>query len=330
MERKRILIVEDESIVALDIAKQLETLGYDVSAIVSSGEEAIEKIHKDRPDLVLMDIKLGGEMDGTQATAQIQPSFDIPVVFLTAYADDKTIDRAKITGPFGYILKPFETKDLHVAIEMALYKHQMDRSLRESHARLERSLKETIDAIAAIIELRGPFLSGYHQRVSRLAAAIAEEMGLSDSRVEGIRLTATIYDIGLVQMPVEILINADQLEGMNRSIYQTYPRIGYDILNKIEFSWPIAETVLQHRECFDGSGFPGGLKGGDILLEARILAAADAVAAMTSHRTHRPALEINKALEEMTNHKGTFYDPDVVDACLKLFHEKGYNLEGAQ
>ncbi len=235
MKEKQILVVEDEGIVALDIQNRLQALGYGVSGVAISGEEAMEMIRGSRPDLVLMDIVLGGRMDGVDTAGQILASFDIPVVYLTAYADPETLERAKVTGPFGYILKPFESKDLRVAIEIALYKHQLEQALRESHARLARSLKETIDAIAAIIELRGPFLSGYHQRVSRLAAAIAEEMGLSDSRVEGIRLTATIYDIGLVQMPVEILMNAGRLEGINRDIYQTYPRIGYDILNKVEF-----------------------------------------------------------------------------------------------
>ncbi|MCX5855027.1 MAG: response regulator [Deltaproteobacteria bacterium] len=327
MERKRILVVEDESIVVLDIAKRLKSLGYGVSAIVSSGEEAFESVRKDHPDLVLMDIVLQREMDGIQAAALIQSLFDIPVIYLTAYSDDKTLDRAKFTGPFGYITKPFDTRDLQIAIEMALYKHIIDRSLKESNARLEKSLKGTIDAIAAIVELRGPFLSGYHQRVSRLAAAIAGEMGLSDSQVEGIRLVATIYDIGLVQMPIEVLMNVGRLEGTNMTIYQTYPRIGYDILNKVPFPWPIAEIVLQHCERFDGSGFPGGIKGDDILMEARILAVADTIAAMTSHRTYRPALEMNKALEEIANNKGILYDPKVVNACLQLFNEKGYKLE---
>ena len=327
MKEKRILVVEDEGVVVLDIQKRLQALGYGVSGIATSGEEAMEMIRRNPPDLVLMDIQLCGRMDGVDTAGQILASFHIPVVYLTAYADPETLERAKITGPFGYILKPFDTKDLRVAVEMALYKHGIDQALRENHARLERSLKGTIDAIAAIIELRGPFLSGYHQRVLRLTAVIAEEMGLSDSRVEGLRLTASIYDIGLVQMPAEILMNVGRLEGMKLDIYRTYPRIGYDILNKVEFPWPIAETVLQHRECFDGSGFPMGLKGGDILLEARILAVADAVASITSHRTYRPALEMNKALEEMTNHKGILYDPEVVEACLRLFHEKGYKME---
>ncbi|MCX5855026.1 MAG: response regulator [Deltaproteobacteria bacterium] len=129
MEGKRILVVEDEKIVALDIARKLEKLGYSVNAMVSCGEAALESIQGDRPDLVLMDIELDGEMDGIQATAQIQSIYDIPVVYMTAYADEKTLGRAKVTGPFGYVLKPFETKDLQVAVELALYKHGMEAEL---------------------------------------------------------------------------------------------------------------------------------------------------------------------------------------------------------
>jgi len=327
MKGERILIVEDESIVALDIAKRLESLGYDVSAIVSSGEEAFERVRKDQPDLVLMDIVLQKEMDGIQAAALIQSEFDIPVIYLTAYADDKTLDRAKFTGPFGYVTKPFDTKDLQIAIEIALYRHIIDRSLKESHARLDRSLKGTIGAIAAIIELRGTFVAGYHQRVSQLAGAIAEEMRLPESQVVGILLSATIYDIGLVHMPIEVLMDVEKLEGTKLILYRDYPRIGYDILNKIEFPLPIADIVLQHRECFDGSGFPAGLTGDNILIEARILAVADAVVAMTSHRAYRPPMEIDEAMDEITKGKGILYDPDVVDACLLLFTKKGYQLE---
>ncbi|MBN1612907.1 MAG: response regulator [Deltaproteobacteria bacterium] len=326
MKGKQILVVEDEGSVALDIKKRLQTLGYGVSGIASSGEETMEMIRRNRPDLVLMDIQLCGGMDGVDTAGQILASFHIPVVYLTAYADPETLERAKVTDPFGYILKPFETKELRVAVEMALYKHGMDQTLRESRARLERSMKGAIDAIAAIIELRGPFVAGHHRRVSRLAAAIAEEMGLSGSRVEGIRLTAGIYDIGLVHLPAEILMDAGRLEGAHLDIYQTYPQIGCDILNNVEFPWPIAETVLQHRECFDGSGFPGGVKGGDILLEARILAVADAVTSLTSRLAYRPALEMDAALEELKQNAGALYDPEVVEACLRLFRGKGFQF----
>lgn len=249
------------------------------------------------------------------------------MIYLTAYSDDKTLDRAKVTGPFGYITKPFDTIDLQIAIEIGLYRHKIDRSLKESHARLDRSLKGTISAIAAIIELRGSFVAGHHQRVSQLAAAISEEIGLFDSQAEGVRLAATVYDIGLVNMPIEVLVDVGKLEGTKLTLYRNYPQIGYDILNKVEFPWPIADIVLQHRECFDGSGFPAGLKGDSILIEARILAVVDYVVAMTTHRPYRLPLGVDQVMDEIAKNKGALYDPDIVDACLRLFREKGYALE---
>lgn len=328
MDKTKIMIVEDEGIVAADIARQLRDLGYDVVATAYSGEEAIEKVREARPDLVLMDIVLQGKMDGVEVAGQILASFDIPVVYLTAYADDKILARAKITGPFGYIVKPFETKDLHAAVEMALYKHGMENALRESHARLERNLKGTIDVISKTIELKGPYAPEHHQRVSRIASAIATEMGLSDFQVKGIELAAAVYDIGLTSVPIEFLQDTEQLEGIKLTMYQGYPQMGYDMLKKIEFPWPIADIILQHRKCFDGSGFPRGIKGEDILVEARILAVADALGNLTCHRSFRNALPIEAALEEISKHKGTSFDPEVVDACLRLFRDRGYKMEG--
>jgi DNA-binding NarL/FixJ family response regulator len=155
MDSKRILVVEDERIVALDIARKLEKLGYDISAMVSSGKAALERVQRDHPDLVLMDIVLKGEMDGIQAAAQIQSTFDIPVVYLTAYADEKTLERAKDTEPFGYVIKPFDTKDLQVAVELALYKHEMETKLKKAYAGLEQRVRErTIELEEANTALR--------------------------------------------------------------------------------------------------------------------------------------------------------------------------------
>ena len=142
MTKGTILIVEDENIIARDIQNKLKRLGYTVSSVVSSGEEAIKKVHEAPPNLVLMDIMLNGDIDGIETAEKIRSLVDIPVVFLTAYADERTLQRAKITEPFGYILKPFSVKDLHSTIEMALYKHQMDQTLQRSHDELERRVKE--------------------------------------------------------------------------------------------------------------------------------------------------------------------------------------------
>jgi response regulator RpfG family c-di-GMP phosphodiesterase len=329
MEKKKIMVVEDERIVARDLARQLTDLGYDVVATAYSGEEAMEKAGDVHPDLVLMDIVLTGKMDGIQAAEKITALSGTPVVYLTSYADDKTFGRAKLTAPSGYILKPVEKKQLHVAIELALHKRGIEQSLQKDHARIYESMKGMIEAIAATIELRGPYTPGHHERVAGLAAAIAREMGLTDFQVEGLDLASCIYDIGMVNISVEILQEAERLEGIKRTIYQTYPEAAYDTLKKIECIWPLADIVHQHRECHDGSGFPRRIKGDEVLIEARVLAVAVAMEDLTTRRSFRDAFPFSEALEEISSHSGSKYNPEVVAACLKLFLEKGYQLEGA-
>jgi putative two-component system response regulator len=324
MDKKKIMVVEDERIVARDLARQLTDLGYDVVATAYSGEEAVEKAGELHPDLVLMDIVLAGKMDGIAAAEKIAALSGTPVVYLTSYADDKTFGRAKLTGPSGYILKPVEKKQLHVAIELALHRRGIELNLQKNHAMIYGSMKGMIDAIAGTIELRGPYTAGHHERVAKLATAIGREMGLTDLQVEAIELASSIYDIGTVNIPAEILQDAERLEGIKLTIYQSYPGAAYDTLKKVECIWPIADIVLQHRECYNGSGFPRGIKGDEILIEARVLSVAVALEDLTTHRSYRNAFSLDQALESISSHSGSQYDPEVVAACLKLFKEKGY------
>ena len=327
MEKKKIMVVENERIVAHNLARQLTDLGYDVVATAYSGEEAVDKFREVHPDLVLMDIVLAGEMDGIQAAETIASLSGAPVVYLTAYADDKTFSRATLTSPFGYIMKPVKKEQLYVAIELALHRQSIELNLRKNHARIYSSMKGMIGAIAETIERRGPYTEGHHERVSRLAVAIARELGLTDFQVEAIELASRIYDIGMVNIPADILQEAGRLEGLKSAIYQTYPEAAYDTLKKIECVWPLAYIILQHRECYDGSGFPRGIKGEAILIEARILAVAHALEDLTTNRSYRNAVTLKQALDEIKSHRGSQYDPDVVDACLMLFQEKGYKEE---
>ena len=445
MSKEKILVVEDERIVAEDIKFRLKGLGYTVIGMAYSGEQAVKKTGEVRPDLVLMDIVLEGRMDGIEAASVIRSRFGIPVVYLTAYADDKTLERAKMTEPFGYLLKPFEDRDLKTTIEMALYKHRMERMLRENERRyrgvvenahdaiyiltangfqyvnpafekltgfkkeeicngefdfwncihpddrrmvkekkevrdsgeesssnlqfriiaknggvrvvdantidikengemkeigilrdvtvrfdaeeerkqgfkrLRKALEETINALIAAVEMRDPYTAGHQRRVTNLACAIAKEMGLPQERIEAIQMAGVIHDIGKILVPSEILSKPGKLSDVAFTMIKAHPQAGYDILKSIEFPFPIAKIVLQHHERMDGSGYPAGLAGKKILLEARILAVADVVEAMASHRPYRPVLGINKAIEEITKNRGVLYDPDVVDACLKVF-----------
>jgi HD-GYP domain-containing protein (c-di-GMP phosphodiesterase class II) len=163
--------------------------------------------------------------------------------------------------------------------------------------------------------------------VSNLARAIGEEMGISEEQIDGIRMAGVIHDIGKMSVPAEILSKPGRLNELEYGMIETHPEIAYDILKTIEFPWPVAEIVLQHHERMNGAGYPQGLSGEDILLEARILGVADVVEAMASHRPYRSALGIDRALEEISQNRGVLYDSEVVDACLNLFTRKGFTLE---
>jgi len=448
---KKLLIVEDDRIVAEDIKTSLLKLGYDVCGIAISGKEAIKKAEESHPDLVLMDIVLEGEIDGIETASVIRTHFYIPVVYITAHADDKTLGRAKITEPFGYILKPFEDRDVHSTIEIALYKHKIESMLKESEERyssvvenaydaiyimaqeglkyanpafekltgfkgkdlnkdefslskivhpddiksvkeeakkekkrrersnefriisksgevkvveantviignneeekeigilrditerkrveeelskslekLQKTFVDTINALVFALERRDPYTAGHQKRVANLACAIAKEMGLSKKKIEGIRLAGIVHDIGKIQIPTEILIKPEHLSDIEFIMIKTHPQVGYDILKAIDFPYPVAQIILQHHERIDGSGYPAGLRAEEICLEAKILAVADVVEAMSSHRPYRPALGITAALNEVKKNRGIIYDAKVVDACLQLFFKKKFRFD---
>jgi len=190
---------------------------------------------------------------------------------------------------------------------------------------LKISVKGTISTIASVVEARDPYTSGHQKKVSDLAVAIASEMSLAVDQVEGIRMAGIIHDLGKIQVPAEILSKPGKLTELEYQLIKTHPEVGYELLKDIDFPWPIAQIIRQHHERMDGSGYPQGLKGDEIMLEARILCVADIIEAMSSHRPYRPALGIEKALKQIRKDKGTLLDPDVVDACLKVF-KKGYQL----
>ena len=327
MNSQNIMVVEDEWVVSDQICRDLKDFGYTVCGTASTGDEAIRKAETERPDLILMDVILKGKMDGIEAAERITSQFDIPVIYLTAYTNHEYIERAKQTRPFGYLVKPFIKKELHTNIEMALHKHWADKNIRSYLDRLTKCFKGAVDAVMGAIELRGPYTPGHHQRVAGYTNAIANEMGLTGFSIEGLLLAAYVYDVSLVNMPAEILQDSGQSAGINLAIYKTYPQMSYNILKEVDFPWPIADIVLQHRECYDGSGFPQGIKGEDILLRARILAVADAIEDLTSHRVFRNAFPLNEVLEKISANSGSRYDPKVVDVCLKLFKEGGFGFE---
>jgi putative nucleotidyltransferase with HDIG domain len=177
------------------------------------------------------------------------------------------------------------------------------------------------------VETRDPYTAGHQRRVSSLSGAIAREMGVSSESVETITMAASIHDIGKMSVPAEILSKPGILTAIERSLIEVHVQTGYDILKDVELPSPIADIVLQHHERLDGSGYPQGLKGDEILLEAQIIAVADVVEAISTHRPYRPAHGVNMALEEIEKNRGILYNTEAVDACLRLFREKSFRFE---
>lgn len=223
------------------------------------------------------------------------------------------------------------TRDVSFALD------NLDREAMRLHAeeqralalyRMQMSLESIIQVAASITETRDPYTSGHQQRVAGLAGAIARELRLPEETIRGIHFGAMIHDIGKISIPAEILTKPSQLTDLEYSLIKVHPQTGHDILKGVEFPWPIAQMLLQHHERLDGSGYPHGLKGEEMLLESRIIAVADVVEAMSSHRPYRPGLGMVAALDEIQRQRGVFYDARVVDACVTVIREHGYKVEG--
>jgi PAS domain S-box-containing protein/putative nucleotidyltransferase with HDIG domain len=461
MSKGRILVVEDENIVALDIQARLVRLGFEVAGHATTGAEALRLAETCRPDLVLMDVLLGGALDGIDTARELVMRRRLPVVYLTAASDEATLERAKETAPLGYLAKPFEDHELAVAIEMALVKFEAETRLKQSErllsttlgslaeavvstdrnghitylnasavellgvsagraighnwpelfsildeqtrelvegleelcepqcgapqcedmilttpagkevpvalsvsplyapeqgngrenlqgrvlvvrnvtlrkraeadllssmAALRTAFRQTVRALASMAEKRDPYTAGHQQRVARLACAIGRGMGLSEDALEGLEMAGTVHDVGKVYVPAEILSKPARLSHLEMGIMKSHPEVGFEILREVNFPWPVARAVLEHHERLDGSGYPGGLKGPDICLEARILAVADVVEAMSSHRPYRAALGLPQALAEIRAGRGRLYDAGAVDLCLALMQD-GFTFE---
>lgn len=212
--------------------------------------------------------------------------------------------------------------DVTGIIEVALDitdRRRSERELREFSERLRQTTEGTVHALGLAVQARDPYTAGHQRRVAMLARAVARQMGLAEDRIDGLYLAGAIHDIGKIAIPTEILSKPGRLSGIERYMINAHPETGYSMLRSIPFVVPVAEIALQHHERLDGSGYPLRVVGEDILLEARILAVTDVIEAMASHRPYRPALGIDKALDEILQNRSILYDPAVVDACVEVF-----------
>ena len=280
-------------------------------------------------------------------------------ILLTGYADsDAIIDAINKGGVHLYFTKPWREEEILLHIKQSLSKVEIlaenkrlvelikiknqeliklnktleekanDRTndllaqtekLKDSYKKSQLILDGIVKTLSKIVETRDPYTSGHEDQVAKIACKIAKEMKLTEEQISSIYISATLHDIGKISVPSEILTKPSVLTNLERAIIKTHCKVANDILANIEFPYPVAEIIYQHHERMDGSGYPRGLKGDDIALEARIIGVADVIDAMASYRPYRPALGVDAAIEEITKFKGVTYDPSVVDACLKIY-----------
>jgi len=320
-----VLYVEDEEEVREALARFLRRRFAQVD-VAENGKVGLEHFHSGQYDVVITDVKMP-VMDGLAMAREIKEMREeMPVIVVTAYNETDYFMRAIEIGVDRYVKKPVDPELLIEAVYKATRSRFQQRELDRERQRTVDTLTQTIAALGRSIEKRDPYTDGHQKRVSLLAVAIAEEMGLSKEQITGIRYGSLIHDIGNISVPAEILSMPRKLQPPEYSLVKTHPTNGAEILGDIDFPWPLTNILSQHHERMNGSGYPGGLKDEAISLEARIVAVADVVEAMSSHRPYRPALGIDAAIAEIQAQRGTLYDPQVVDACVALLlrHNKAF------
>jgi putative nucleotidyltransferase with HDIG domain len=204
---------------------------------------------------------------------------------------------------------------------------EYDRRIQESMDTLTRAMYGTIEAITKTVETRDPYTAGHQKKVANIAKEIARDMGLSRDVIESVNLAGQIHDLGKIAIPSEILNKPGRINEIEFALIKTHSEMGYEIMKNIDFPWPIADIVLQHHEKIDGNGYPRGLKGDEILIQARIIAVADVLEAMASHRPYRAALGLDAAFDELKKNSGTHFDPEVVASCIRIFKEKNFEIK---
>lgn len=239
-------------------------------------------------------------------------------------------DQVKVKNFTGVPFKENGKVKVAVFVEDISKRMSVEAELKLSFWKMQKTIESTVYAIAKMVEKRDPYTAGHQERVAYLATAIAEKMGLAESVVNSVHMAAIIHDVGKMYIPAEILSKPGQLSDPEFNMIKTHATYAADILGEIEFPWPVVDTVIQHHERFDGSGYPSGLKGEEIIQEARIIAVADVVEAMASHRPYRPSLGIESAINEIKSYSGTRYDPTVVKACLDMYNNSEFDFSFGQ
>lgn len=336
-EQPLILIVDDDTI-NIDIL--LEALQDDYRlGIAKNGAKALEYVENTKPDLILLDIMMP-EIDGFEVCRKLKSADetrDIAVIFLTALQDTANKYKGFELGAVDYITKPFNAVEVKARVHTHLSVKRMSEKLADQNILLQSKVEEkthqiqsifksTIQVMAQMVETRDPYIAGHQQRVAGLACIMAGKMSMSFSEIETIRIAGILHDIGKIRIPLDILNRPGRILEAEYELLKIHPKTGFELLSGIPFDKPIAEIVYQHHEKLDGSGYPRGLTDKEILKEAKIIAVADVVEAMSSHRPYRAALGNENALDEITKNKGIHYDEEAVEVCCQLFEEERFSF----
>ena len=349
----KILLIDDEEMIRMLFAEYLESMGYETVKAVD-GKDGIEVFGREKPDIVITDLNMP-KMTGLDVIKNIKAlNSDIPIIVISGVQDTQEMLSAVHLGAWDYIVKPVEELqeieysivrclerahlikenrrisnniEDEVKLRMESFQDELQRRvaavslLRQSLDNLTRVTDQVINTLSIIGDIRDPYTGGHQQRVARLAKAIAERMNLDKDFVRGIYIGALLHDIGKISVPLEILSKPGLLSIIEREMIKIHPKVGFDILKGIEFPWPIHQIALQHHERLNGSGYPDGIKGDDILPEARIISVADVVESISSHRPYRPALGVDMAIREIKKNSKILYDQEAAICCIKLLEE---------
>ena len=318
--RLRLLCVDDRAEDAELEQLNLSRAGYQIEVTrVASEDELREALSAgDGFDLALLDYTLPG-WDCREALAQLLAACpDVPVISVAGTIGEEAAVELLKLGAADYVSKDHLAR-LPYAAGRALSASSEHRARRLAEGRLKEALTGTVAAMGALVEMRDPYTAGHERRSAELVVAIGRQLGLDEDDVETLDLTARMHDIGQIAVPAEILTRPGRLSHNEFTLIKAHPQVAYDILSSIDFGRPVAEVILQHHERLDGSGYPRGLKGDEIMLQARVLSVADVVEAMSSHRPYRAALGVEAALAEVAAGAGRLYDAQVVAACEQVF-----------
>ncbi len=342
----KVLIVDDEKSIRNTLSEFLRREGYQVDA-VEDAVKALAILDQEIFDVVVTDIIMPC-MSGVELLEQVRKNIpDIQVILMTGEPTVETAVKAVHAGAYDYISKPIVKNTLLKVVGQAVhlkkimekkqeleqanhnYRLNLEQLVEERTQALHLSMHSTIIVLASLVDLRDPYTSGHQRRVGNLAAALGRELGLALDIIEGLRVTGYLHDIGKITLPAEFLAKPGKLNNLEFEIIKTHAAQGYAILKDLRLPWPVAQVVCQHHERLDGSGYPNGLKNGEIMTEAAILMVADVVEAMSSHRPYRTSLGEEAAFKEIEMNSGVAYNPEVVTACLRLFRDKGYIINDA-